>query len=147
MLRRYAVLGAVSLLLLAGCSDDKDPAPEKSAAPSATASAKPSAPPRAAFDPPTRFGPQGAALPAEASESKISVGGTTVEPLPVALHKTTAFIASTASLLAVDTDSGRTLATITPKLGASESAAASPWVGATRARRRSSGPTTAARSC
>ncbi|GAA0239993.1 PQQ-binding-like beta-propeller repeat protein [Cryptosporangium japonicum] len=129
MLRSYAAIGAVSLLVLAGCSNDKDAEPEKSPSPSAPKSAAPSPTQRPAFDPPTRFGTQGAALPPEASENKISVGGTNVEPLPVTLHKTTAYIASTASLLAVDTATGRTLATITPSAGSPGATPASPWVG------------------
>ena len=129
MLRRYAAVGAASLLLLAGCSNGEDGDPRPSPSPSASKSAAPSASARPAFDPPTRFAPQGAALPAEASENKISLGGTNTEPLPVTLHRTTAYVASTASLLAVETDTGRTLATITPKLGKPEATTDSPWVG------------------
>ncbi|EXG82819.1 PQQ-binding-like beta-propeller repeat protein [Cryptosporangium arvum] len=130
MLRSYAAIGAVSLLVLAGCSNDGDAKPEKSPSPSAPKSAAPSAAaPRPAFDPPTRFAAQGVALPPEASENKISAGGTNTEPLPVTLHGTTAFIASTASLLAVDTGTGRTLATITPTVGAPGTTPDSPWVG------------------
>ncbi|MFG1923003.1 PQQ-binding-like beta-propeller repeat protein [Cryptosporangium sp. NPDC048952] len=129
MLRRYAAIGAVSLLVLAGCSNGEESEPEKSPAPSAPKSTGPSPAPRPAFDPPTKFGPQGAALPAEASDAKVSAGGTTVEPLPVTLSGTTAFIASTASLLAVDTVTGRSLATITPTGGSPEATTGSTWVG------------------
>lgn len=129
LLRRYVVLGAVSALLLTGCSNDGDAEPGRSPAPSAPKPASPSATPRPAFDPPTKFDAQGAALPAEASENKISAGGTAAEPLPVTLHRTTAFIASTASLLAVDTDTGRTLATVAPTLGKADAAADGAWAG------------------
>ncbi|MFI5952802.1 PQQ-binding-like beta-propeller repeat protein [Cryptosporangium sp. NPDC051539] len=120
MLRRYAAIGAVSLLVLAGCSDGGESEPRRSPAPSTPKSAAPSPSPRAAFDPPTRFGPQGAALPAEASENTIGGGDAPVRPLPVTLHRTTAFIASTTALLAVDTITGRTLATIAPTAGTTQ---------------------------
>jgi hypothetical protein len=117
-----ATLGAAvaaTLLIVSGCSGDDGAtidSVESAEEPTTGAPAEPELP---AFDPPTKFdAATPIAMPGEASDSKVSIGGTNILPLPVALSGTTAFIASVNQMLVVDTTTGETLATVTPELPA-----------------------------
>ncbi len=70
---------------------------------------------RPAFDPPRTFDATSSVpLPEAASRSKINLGGQRVEPLPVLLDKTRAYVASVDMLEIVDVASGAVTATVRP---------------------------------
>ncbi|MFF7357831.1 PQQ-binding-like beta-propeller repeat protein [Streptomyces filipinensis] len=58
---------------------------------------------------------KGSMMPETSVAGRLSVGGTLKSPLPVALYKGTAFVASTDRLQAVDTATGQITATVTPR--------------------------------
>lgn len=114
-------LAAAVLLLPTGCTGSKGAAPTaltsttQSSAPAPTSSG--TASPQS-FDPPTAFAAdRGVRLPIEAAGvGRQSKDGTVYQPLPVALHGVTAYIAAHDNLQVVDTGSGEVKATIKPKL-------------------------------
>ncbi|MCC3764075.1 PQQ-like beta-propeller repeat protein [Glycomyces sp. TRM65418] len=108
---------AASGLLLGACSEDSgtidEPAEE-------SASAEETEPEidAAAFDPPMQFDTgAGVPLPQEAGAGNINLAGNAVQPLPVALSGTKAFIASANQLQIVDTRIAEILPAITPQSG------------------------------
>ncbi|MGW1768678.1 outer membrane protein assembly factor BamB family protein [Streptomyces sp. NPDC002073] len=79
---------------------------------------QPVVPPRVAHDPPTTFAPSGVLMPWEASSGLLSINGWLSEdPIPIALHGETAYVATTGRLLAFDTTNQRIRATIVPEGG------------------------------
>ncbi|MGW0771950.1 outer membrane protein assembly factor BamB family protein [Streptomyces sp. NPDC002676] len=54
-------------------------------------------------------------MPEQAIAGRLTMGGTLNAPLPVALYKGTAFIATTSQMQAMDTATGRVTATVTPE--------------------------------
>jgi outer membrane protein assembly factor BamB len=83
--------------------------------PGATGAA--TAPGRVAHDPPTKFDPASrVALPSEVNPPRSVVGGTfDPPPPPILLEGSTAFVAAPTRLLVIDTATGRTKATISPR--------------------------------
>ncbi|SDL20824.1 hypothetical protein SAMN05216298_3062 [Glycomyces sambucus] len=111
-------LAASGLLLASACSDKsgtiEDPA-EESAATSDEAVEEIEADP---FDPPMRFDTAaGVPLPEEAAAGNINLAGNAVQPLPVALSGTKAFIASADRLQIVDAATAEALPAIVPESG------------------------------
>ncbi|CAM5258756.1 hypothetical protein SXANM310S_02561 [Streptomyces xanthochromogenes] len=79
------------------------------------ASAKPGAPSRPVHDPPAAFATgHPVSLPEQAIAGRLTVGGTLNAPLPIALYKATAFVATATQRQAIDTRTGRTTATVAP---------------------------------
>lgn len=89
------------------------------------------APARDAHDPPLRFDTSSAiTLPAEASDSRITLGGDLSYPLPVALNDLTAFIGAPEGMMAVHTESGGEIIATFPPVGEPlERSLSSGWVG------------------
>lgn len=74
-----------------------------------------SAPARQAYDPPAAFdGTRGIALPS-AALGKVTITGNVRRPIPVALDSTTAYVAATDSLQAVDLTTGKVTGTLGPR--------------------------------
>jgi outer membrane protein assembly factor BamB len=113
---------AAALALLSGCGAEDTPRSDSGAASKAAATSVA----RKSFDPPQRFGRQGVALPGSAGRGKITLGGHVTQPLAVALHKTTAYIASLDSVQAIDTADGRILATVRPQRAAAQARGLAP---------------------
>lgn len=108
---------AAALLFISACSADGDGGViDAASAEEPTAAASSAAPELPAFDPPAKFDPAApVAMPAEASDGKVSIGGTNILPLPVALNGTTAFIASVNQMQVVDATTGAILTAIQPE--------------------------------
>ncbi|MFB9662819.1 hypothetical protein ACFQS3_22095 [Glycomyces mayteni] len=107
---------AASGLLLSACSEDSGTIDEPDG--SATSQAAEEETEAQAFDPPKAFDADaGVALPAEAVQSKMNITGVNVQPLPVALVGTNAFIASVERLQVVDTATGEALPDVVPASG------------------------------
>ncbi|MDN3243457.1 hypothetical protein [Glycomyces tritici] len=122
---------AAALLLISACGEANpgdDGVTDEAGAEEPTESAP--APELPAFDPPTKFDAAApAAMPAEASDSKVSIGGTNILPLPVALSGTTAFVASVNRLQVVDAITGEVLTTVEPELAAANQPGIGVFVG------------------
>lgn len=109
---------AASGLLLSGCSDDSGTISDPEESAPAESSAAPEAADAEAFDPPMQFDAgAGVPLPEEAAAGNINMAGNAVQPLPVVLSGTKAFIASADRLQIVDTRTGEALPEITPQSG------------------------------
>lgn len=120
---------AAAMLLVGGCSDGGEEGTIDAAA-SEEPAESPAEPELPNFDPPSKFDAAApVALPAEASDSKVSIGGTNILPLPVALSGTTAFIASVNQMQVVDATTGEALATIQPELEAANEPGIGVFVG------------------
>ncbi|MFL4496512.1 PQQ-binding-like beta-propeller repeat protein [Streptomyces sp. VTCC 41912] len=115
-----------TLVLVAGCGGTAEPgADHNPKKPSA------SAPPRQSYDPPQRFATQGAPLPEAAGHGSITRAGTVAKPLPLALHGTSAYIATADHLQVLDTGTGAPTATVRPRhkpLAAPDAEASAPVV-------------------
>ncbi|MFF8730493.1 PQQ-binding-like beta-propeller repeat protein [Streptomyces sp. NPDC015171] len=111
----WASAALVVLSALAGCgSNDSHGTHPKSMQ---SESAKPSAPSRPVHDPPATFATgHPVSLPEQAIAGRLTAGGTLNAPLPVTLYKSTAFVATTTQMQAMDTATGRITATVTPEL-------------------------------
>ncbi|MFC3491080.1 hypothetical protein [Glycomyces rhizosphaerae] len=108
---------AASGLLLSACSDDSGPIDEP-AEESATAEEAEQEIDAEAFDPPMQFDTAaGVPLPEEAAAGNINLAGNAVQPLPVVLSGTKAFIASANQLQIVDTRNAEVLPAIAPQSG------------------------------
>ncbi|MFH8926061.1 hypothetical protein ACH4D4_03275 [Streptomyces pristinaespiralis] len=104
---------AAALLVGTGCSSGSDTSPLDSPKNATTTPASPSRP---VHDPPSEFAlGSGSPMPQEATAGRLTVGGTLKDPLPIALHKSTAYVALPDRVQAVDTADGRVLATIAPR--------------------------------
>lgn len=113
---------AVSVLLVSGCGGVDGGDPDSDATTGEVDAA--------AFDPPMRFDTSaGVALPGEASEGKISLGGNNVLALPVALVGVKAFVASVDRLQIIDARSGEQLPDIAPEAGTPMDYTSSGFVG------------------
>ncbi|MEU7222314.1 PQQ-binding-like beta-propeller repeat protein [Streptomyces chrestomyceticus] len=108
-----AVSATAALTLATGCGG----AAKSGAGSDPKTSEKPTASsaPRKSFDPPQTFAAQGAALPEAAGRGSISMVGTLIKPLPLALHDTHAYIAAANSLQILDTSTGTTTTTVRPR--------------------------------
>ncbi|MBT2364271.1 hypothetical protein J7E88_02720 [Streptomyces sp. ISL-10] len=104
---------ATALLVGTGCSSGSGTSPPNTPK---NATATPASPPRPVHDPPSEFAlDSGSPMPEEATAGRLTVGGTLKDSLPIALHKSTAYVALPDRVQAVDTADGRVLATIAPR--------------------------------
>jgi hypothetical protein len=108
---------AASGLLLSACSDDsgtiEDPSEEAATSEGAVEEID-----AEAFDPPMQFNTaSGVPLPPEAAAGNINLAGNAVQPLPVVLSGTKAFIASADQLQIVDASNAEVLPAIVPESG------------------------------
>lgn len=120
---------AAAMLLVSACSDGGESRVLDTAA-SEEPAEPPAEPELPSFDPPSKFDAASpVAMPAEAGDSKVSIGGTNILPLPVALSGTTAFVASVNQMQVVDATTGEILSTIQPELEAANEPGIGVFVG------------------
>ncbi|SDE15772.1 hypothetical protein [Glycomyces harbinensis] len=111
-------LGASGLLLSAACGEAAGTIDEPSEEAPTSSEAAEQAIDAEAFDPPMQFDTgAGVPLPPEAGAGNINLAGNAVQPLPVVLSGTKAFIASANQLQIVDTRNAEVLPAIVPQSG------------------------------
>jgi hypothetical protein len=109
---------AASGFLLSACSDNSGTIDEPAEESAATSEAAEQEIDAEAFDPPMQFDTgAGVPLPEEAAAGNINLAGNAVQPLPVVLSGTKAFIASANQLQIVDTRNAEVLPAVAPQSG------------------------------
>ncbi|WP_344446192.1 PQQ-binding-like beta-propeller repeat protein [Kitasatospora nipponensis] len=112
-----ATTAALALLTACGSSGGAgaggDARPPGPSVPQVTAGS--ATPARQSYDPPTAFDQaMGVPMPPAASLGRVTLGGSVVKPLPVALDGLTAYVAATDGLQAVDVTSGKVVGGLAP---------------------------------